>query len=379
MLVLGLVTWWITASVEGAWGLLSSATLRTVGWILRTTGGQVLVIPAELAVGLDGFEVEVAPVCSGVEGIGLIVLFQSIWLALARDRVRFPRAFLLLPLGAAAAFLANAVRIAILVKVGASGHEAIALGGLHSKLGWILSVAIALGSVALAERARWLRRPDAPGPPAWATDGVPGNAGVYLGPLLAALATALVTGIWAHGGLDRWYGARIAAAAAVLVAVRRSLPPLLPSLSWLPALVGAVVAAGWIAASAGDGSSLAQAVAAMGPGQRAAWIGVRLVGSVMVIPLAEELAFRGLLLPWIVSPNVESVSPRAWTWPAVLLSSIAFGALHHQFLLGTAAGFAFAFARLWRGRLGDAVVAHAVANAGVAVAVIVGGRWSLWS
>jgi CAAX prenyl protease-like protein len=93
----------------------------------------------------------------------------------------------------------------------------------------------------------------------------------------------------------------------------------------------------------------------------------------------EELAFRGFLLPWLVSPDFESVSPRMWTWPAVLLSSLAFGTLHQQWLVGTAAGLVFAAARLYRGRLGDAVLAHALCNAGVAAAVLLGGRWDLWA
>jgi membrane protease YdiL (CAAX protease family) len=63
----------------------------------------------------------------------------------------------------------------------------------------------------------------------------------------------------------------------------------------------------------------------------------------------------------------------------VVLSSLAFGAVHEHLLLGTMAGAAFALARLWRGRLSDAVVAHAIANVGVAVAALGFGRWDLWN
>jgi exosortase E/protease (VPEID-CTERM system) len=381
----GFVAFWITTRVEAAWGLLSAATLRTVGALLRLTGGAVVVIPEELAVGLGHFEVEIAPACSGVEGIGLYLLFGATWIALAWSRIRLRRVVLLLPLGALAAFLLNALRIAVLVWVGAAGHEGIALGGLHSKLGWLLSVGLALGSVALVERARWFRRLDArPGhaggdAPGEAAFGVPHEATAYLGPLLAALATALFTGVLADGPVDRWYGARIVAALAVLLAVRGDLPSLVPSRAWWPAALGVAVAAAWVAfAGEGRGAGVREAVAGMDAPGRWAWIAVRVLGSVLVIPVVEELAFRGFLLSWIVSPDPESVPPRAWTWPAVLLSSLAFGALHSELILGTLAGLAFAAARLWRGRLGDAVLAHAVANAGVAVAVLLGGRWGMW-
>jgi len=78
-----------------------------------------------------------------------------------------------------------------------------------------------------------------------------------------------------------------------------------------------------------------------------------------------------------VSPEFESVPPRAWRWSAVLLSSLAFGALHDHWILGTFAGLAFAAVLLWRGRLGDASLAHMLTNAGIAVAVLGFGRWDL--
>ncbi len=116
----------------------------------------------------------------------------------------------------------------------------------------------------------------------------------------------------------------------------------------------------------------------MAPSERWAWIAIRAAGSCLVIPLVEELAFRGFLLPWLVSPEFDGVPPSVWTWPALILSSLAFGAIHRQWLVATLAGLAFAAARLHRGRLGAAVLAHALCNAGVAAAVLLGGRWDLW-
>jgi len=113
-------------------------------------------------------------------------------------------------------------------------------------------------------------------------------------------------------------------------------------------------------------------------GPRLAWVALRVLGSVLVIPLAEELAFRGWLLRWLSSRDFEAVPPRAWTWTALILSSLAFGAVHARLLAGTLAGLCFALAYRWRGRLGDAAVAHAAANAVVAAAVLAGGRWALW-
>jgi CAAX prenyl protease-like protein len=198
-----------------------------------------------------------------------------------------------------------------------------------------------------------------------------------VGPLVAAIAVALLTSLWAEPGFDPWYGARVVAAAIVLFAVRAELPRPRLSLAAFPALVGAAVGAAWIAWPHAGGSA-PLALAHLEPPARAAWIAVRVAGSCLVLPVIEELAFRGFLLRWLVASEFEAVPPRAWTWPAVIVSSLAFGAVHDNLVLGACAGGAFAAARLSRGRLSDAVLAHALANVAIAVAVVAFGRWDLW-
>jgi membrane protease YdiL (CAAX protease family) len=78
-------------------------------------------------------------------------------------------------------------------------------------------------------------------------------------------------------------------------------------------------------------------------------------------------------------PDFESVPACGWTLSAGAFSSLTFGALHAQRVLGTLVGLAFAAARLWRGRFADAVLAHAICNAAVAGAALWGGRFDLWS
>jgi exosortase E/protease (VPEID-CTERM system) len=374
-IAIGVVTWRAASAAEGMWSVLSDGTLRASAALLRLVASDVHTDAAQDLLGVGDFEVLVAPVCSGVDGIGLVVLFLAVWISLARERVRFPRVLVLLPLGALAAWVANVLRISILVLVGAAGHEQFALGGLHSKLGWILFTAIALGGVAISERTSWFQKPT--GGAGEEGSGAPVAAAPFLAPLLAALGTALVTSIWATGPVDGWYGARIAASVGVLLLVRRSLPAPSFAWSWVAAFIGLAVGTAWVAWGSGTGSALGDALRVLPPLDRAVWLAVRITGSVLVIPLVEELAFRGFLLPWLVSPDFEKVSPRAWTWSAVLLSSLAFGAIHEHWVLGTLAGVLFAAARLRRGRLSDAVLAHAVANAVVAIGAL-SGRWGLW-
>jgi exosortase/archaeosortase family protein len=191
-LALGLLSWRAAAAAEGLWGVLSAGTLRAVAWLLRLVSTDVITDPATNPIAVGDFGVLIAPVCSGVDGLGLVLLFQATWLSMARSRLRLGRALVLLPLGAAAALAANVLRIAVLVLVGASGRRELAYGGLHSKLGWILFIAIALASVAVAERTPWLQRA---GATTRSEDESPPALAAYLAPLLAALATALVTSI----------------------------------------------------------------------------------------------------------------------------------------------------------------------------------------
>jgi len=97
------------------------------------------------------------------------------------------------------------------------------------------------------------------------------------------------------------------------------------------------------------------------------------------VPLVEELAFRGYLLRRLISPNFETVSMRRFTWPALIASSLLFGFLHgDRWLAGTVAGLLYGAASLRRGRIVDAIAAHATTNAMLAGYVILWGRWHFW-
>lgn len=371
----GLLAWRAVTAADQLWGILQGAVLRTTAAALRAIHPAVTVVPEEAVLGVGGFEVVIAPVCSGADGIGLVLLFQLIWLVLARDRVRLGRALAVVPAaGIVAAFLANVARIATLVLVGASGREALAMGAFHSKLGWLLFIAIAFATVLVAEHVRWLQRES----PAALDAGLPPAAAGYIAPLLAALAAALVTSLGARGGLDPWYFARVLAGAGVLLAFRRRLPRPALRLSWAPLGIAAAASALWLSWGGVDGSTLGTALAGLDRPARLGWLAVRILGGCVVLPVVEELAFRGFLLPWLVSLDFERVPARTWSWPAVVLSSLAFGALHGQWLLGSAVGALFAFARIWRGRLGDAVLAHVACNAAIAIVVLATERWGLW-
>jgi CAAX prenyl protease-like protein len=98
----------------------------------------------------------------------------------------------------------------------------------------------------------------------------------------------------------------------------------------------------------------------------------------VIVPLSEELAFRGYLLRRIVRDDFWDVdlSAAARRPVAVIVSSLVFGLLHGAFIAGTLAGVAYALVLRHRGRLGDAILAHAVTNALVVGYTLLTGDWS---
>src|SRR5215510_9416287 len=111
-----------------------------------------------------------------------------------------------------------------------------------------------------------------------------------------------------------------------------------------------------------------------------AWFVMRVIGYVVIVPLAEELAFRGFLTRRIMRADFQNVAAGSFSWISFLISSILFGALHGKlWLTGTVAGMLFALALYRRRSLGDAVQSHATTNALLAIYAVTTGNWAAWS
>ena len=109
------------------------------------------------------------------------------------------------------------------------------------------------------------------------------------------------------------------------------------------------------------------------------WLLARVVGSVVTVPLAEEVAFRGFFTRRLISADFDTVPSGLYTWTYFAVSSVAFGVLHDRWLEGTMAGMLYAMAYCRRGSLCDAVAAHATTNALLSADALISGNWSLFS
>lgn len=359
------------------WEPMSRGTLEIVAFLLRAFGEDIVSDPGELTVGTEAYLVFVDRPCSGYEGIGLITVLLGFYLVYFRRSLRFPNALVLLPMGIALVWLSNALRIAALISVGTHLSADIADGGFHSAAGWLLFCLITLALVSVSRRWSWLSVEQAP------ARGRPGRSaeGAYLLPLLVLIAASLVTRLFT-ADFDYLYPLRVAAPLVPLWLHRRDYDVSWVDGFWGAALIGAVTFVFWIALAPGSDPELAEVIpytlSEMHWSVAGLWLIFRTVGSVLIIPVVEELAFRGYLLRRLIAPDFTAVSGRDVTLGPVLLSSLVFGLLHQDWLAGTLAGLLFAFAYSRRGRLSDAIVAHAVSNGLLALHVIGGGHWELW-
>ena len=371
--------------VQSLWRPTARLTFRLVQFILRPLVPGLIVQPEKLQIAGPHFGVTIADTCSGLEGIGLLLIFSIVWLIVFRDELRFPHVLALVPAAAVILFLTNAVRIAALLLIGNAGAPEVAAGGFHSQAGWIAFSLVSIGLVAATRHIGWVtvhaHVAAAQVAPVSSPMPVPASenpVAPFLLPFLGILAAGMLSR--AISASFEWlYALRFVAALILLWTFRRQYRLLDWRFGWLSPAVGALIFAIWIACDHTAAASMPPTLASASSALKSIWIALRVVGAVITVPIAEELAFRGYLLRRLVSPDFLSVSFRRFTWFALAVSSLLFGFMHGaQWPAGVIAGFAFALAAAWRGRIGDAVVAHATSNALLAAYVLLFSQWQFW-
>jgi CAAX prenyl protease-like protein len=201
----------------------------------------------------------------------------------------------------------------------------------------------------------------------------------YMAPLMTLVGTMVVTTAFSSG-LDWGYPLRVVTTGLVLWMFRHHYRRMSLSVSPVAVVAGIATFVLWILLEPGPATEDAGRLPASMPGAwRIVWIAFKLIGSVAVVPLAEELAFRGFLPRRLLAFSFERLPLDKFDLPSFLVSSVAFGLLHGRWVAGTLAGMIFYLAMVHRGRLGDAVVAHALTNALIAATVLATGSWYFWS
>jgi len=211
----------------------------------------------------------------------------------------------------------------------------------------------------------------------------------YIAPFLvfvALLALEQVLGLnplWA-------YPLRLAAALATLAAFSR---PLLRFHFALPAAsigVGLLVFAVWVAPDILFHyrhhwlfeNSLTHVAASSLPDElrRSFWfLAVRIAGSALVVPVVEELFWRGWLMRCLLERDWQKVPLGTYRAGSFWLVALMFASEHGPYWeVGLVAGVIYNGWLVRTKSLGDCVLAHAVTNLALGIYVVAAGQWQYW-
>lgn len=355
---------------------LTRLTFQSVAVLLHLTGHTVYGDPNTYILGSGEFYVHIAHNCSGVEGLALVAGFTLIYAALFHDQIRPSRYWLVvLPLGLLTSWILNAIRIATLIVIGDRISPQLAVNGFHSYAGWLFFTLLALGLMWFVQSCAWLHKSPAQSPAVGITTPQPPSlrqdwlAARILPFICFMIASTFASAFFVHPELGYPIKALSMLAAVLIFAPALLRHPWQPH--WIPLATGAIVGLVWLLTAPSADPSLGAALAGLTPVALALWVALRLLGTVILVPLIEELFFRGYILT-----RLDRGGP-LWRGLALLASSALFGLLHGRWIEGMAAGLVFGLLALWRGRLSDAVWAHISANLLIAAVALIRSDWSL--
>jgi CAAX prenyl protease-like protein len=170
-------------------------------------------------------------------------------------------------------------------------------------------------------------------------------------------------------------------AVAALWAFRRSYRNVDWGFGWRGIVAGVVIFGVWTVCAhfVSSPAPMPDGLARLSAPLRTAWIACRAATAIIIVPIAEELAYRGYFMRRIEDANFDSIPLRSVGWLAIAISAVAFGIMHgRMWYAGILAGLAYGAVAARTGKIGESVAAHATTNALVAIEVLLFGQWQLW-
>jgi len=212
----------------------------------------------------------------------------------------------------------------------------------------------------------------------------------YIAPMFAYVALSSLEGYLPGPG---WYPAAYAAKAAIVAAImwryRSTWDDLRPAPravdAALAVVAGLVVIGLWIGLDGlypdlpfMGGERQAFDPNVLSPAGKAAFIAVRLVGLVVLVPVFEELFWRSFLIRWLIDQEFWKVPIGKVTGMAAGISSSAFALAHPEWLPALLTGLIWAGLLAYTRSVSACVISHLVANLALGIYVIATESWKFW-
>ncbi len=111
----------------------------------------------------------------------------------------------------------------------------------------------------------------------------------------------------------------------------------------------------------------------------AAYLAVRTAGTAILVPILEELFWRGWLMRWLIHSDFETVPIGQYARAAFWIAAVLFAVEHGSYWdVGLAAGILYNWWVVRSRSLADAILAHAVTNGLLAAYVLLFDQWQYW-
>ena len=106
---------------------------------------------------------------------------------------------------------------------------------------------------------------------------------------------------------------------------------------------------------------------------------VRAMGSTVLVPIVEELFWRGWLMRWLIDSRFRKVPLGTYAPAAFWLVALLFASEHGPYWeVGLAAGVLYNWWMVRTHNLADCILAHSVTNGLLSAYVLMADRWQYW-
>lgn len=198
---------------------------------------------------------------------------------------------------------------------------------------------------------------------------------------------------------DYWlYLIKTVVGAGFIIAMRPLVTEMRWAFSWEAVLAGVIVFVVWIGIS-GEWTEQSSLWAKLGvskttkflasdwnpnvqfgAGSTLAWffVVVRILGSALVVPPLEEVFYRSFLYRSVAKHEFLDVPLNRLLPLPFIVCALIFGIAHNEWLAGIICGATYQWLVIRKGRLGDAMTAHAITNFLLGLWVVWRGAWHFW-
>ena len=114
------------------------------------------------------------------------------------------------------------------------------------------------------------------------------------------------------------------------------------------------------------------------PAAQWAFLLARLGGLVILVPVVEELFWRGFLLRWLTAQNWQQRKLSEFSMRSFVVVTLLFALAHPEWLAAAVYSALLNGLLYWKGDLWNCIVAHGVSNLVLAVYILGTGSWELW-